>query len=80
MSKVISREQALDNAAAIIADAVTQQAAMTPRQQAEGAWYRGHPLGTVDAIEQAVIARRKRHAAILADRDRRATTQRTEAA
>lgn len=69
MSDTITREQALDNAAAILIDTVRQQAAMTPRQQAEGAWYPGHPLGSVDAIERSVIERRQRHAALLADRD-----------
>lgn len=65
----IPREQAIANAARILVQAVRMQAAMTPREQAEGAWYPGHPLGTVEAVEQAVIERRARHTAILAARD-----------
>jgi hypothetical protein len=64
-----SREQALANFAAAFLRGAQLRMAMTPREAAEAAWYAGHPYGSVDAIEQAITARRQRHAASLATRD-----------
>ncbi|MEZ0090064.1 hypothetical protein [Streptacidiphilus sp. EB129] len=69
MSNFVPRSQAIQRAAQILAETVRQQAEMTPRQQAEAAWYPGHPLGSIEAIEQAVIERRQRHASLIARRD-----------
>jgi hypothetical protein len=53
-----SREQAVHAAAAALVDAVAERAARTPREAAEAAYYPGHPLGSVEAIEAEIIRRR----------------------
>lgn len=58
-----TREQALDAAADALVAAVRARAAMTSRQAAEAAYYPGHPLGSVDAIEAVIVARRSQQAA-----------------
>lgn len=67
MKAVISRDQAIQNCAALLIRGVAQQAARTPREAAEKAFYFGHPLGSVDAIEAGIIRRRAEDAAFLAD-------------
>lgn len=52
------RARAIRSAAEILVDAVAERAARTPREAAEAAYYPGHPLGSVAAIE-AVITRRR---------------------
>jgi hypothetical protein len=53
-----TRETAIRAAAQALLDAVLERASRTPRQAAEAAWYPGHPLGSVDAIEAEIIRRR----------------------
>lgn len=55
---VSPRAQAIRAAAAALLDAVAEQAARTPREAAEAAWYPGHRLGSVEAIEAEIIRRR----------------------
>lgn len=57
------RTRAVQAAAAALVDAVAERAARTPREAAEAAFYPGHPLGSVAAIEAEIIARREREAA-----------------
>ncbi|WP_327162054.1 hypothetical protein [Streptomyces zaomyceticus] len=45
-------------AAQALIDAVAERAARTPRQAAEAAFYPGHPLGSVEAIEAEIVRRR----------------------
>jgi hypothetical protein len=52
------RSRAVRAAADALVDAVAERAARTPREAAEAAWYPGHPLGTVEAIEAEIIRRR----------------------
>ncbi|MEU5892536.1 hypothetical protein ABZ835_37705 [Streptomyces sp. NPDC047461] len=53
-----ARERAIHAAAEALVDAVAEQASRTPREAAEAAWYPGHPLGSVEAIEAEIIRRR----------------------
>ncbi|MCT9010010.1 hypothetical protein [Streptomyces rhizosphaerihabitans] len=52
------REQAIRAAAEALIDAVRERAARTPLEAAVAAWYPGHPLVTVDAIEAEIVRRR----------------------
>ncbi|MFI9600377.1 hypothetical protein ACIHCX_10930 [Streptomyces sp. NPDC052043] len=52
------RARAVRAAADALVDAVAERAGRSPREAAEAAFYPGHPLGSVDAIE-AEIARRR---------------------
>ncbi|MFF5285237.1 hypothetical protein [Streptomyces sp. NPDC013171] len=52
-------------AARALVDAVTERAALTPRQAAEAAFYPGHPLGSIEAIEAEIARRRSEPAAAL---------------
>ncbi|MFI2090665.1 hypothetical protein ACH47C_26850 [Streptomyces rishiriensis] len=54
----MTREQAIRAAAALL-DAVAERAARRPREAAEAAWYPGHRLGSVEAIEAEIIRRRE---------------------
>jgi hypothetical protein len=54
----LERARAIRAAAAALVDAVAERAARTPREAAAAAWYPGHPLGTVDAIEAEIVRRR----------------------
>lgn len=56
--RVPTREECIAAAAACLIRAVARRAAMTPREAAEAAYYPGHPLGTVEAIEAEIIRRR----------------------
>lgn len=56
------RTRAVQAAAAALVDAVAERAALTPREAAEAAYYPGHPLGSVDAIEAEIIRRREHEA------------------
>ncbi|WP_125262354.1 hypothetical protein [Streptomyces alboflavus] len=57
------RERAIRAAAAALLDAVAERAALTPREAAEAAFYPGHPLGSVEAIEAEITARREQERA-----------------
>lgn len=57
------RSRAVHAAAEALVAAVTERAARTPREAAEAAYYPGHPLGSVEAIEAAIIARREQESA-----------------
>lgn len=52
------RAHAIRAAADALVDAVAERAARTPREAAEAAYYPGHPLGSVDAIEAEIVRRR----------------------
>ncbi|MFF9088596.1 hypothetical protein ACF1BE_19630 [Streptomyces sp. NPDC014991] len=52
------RARAIRAAAQALVDAVAERAARTPRAAAEAAYYPGHPLGSVEAIEAEIIRRR----------------------
>ncbi|NJP71939.1 hypothetical protein [Streptomyces sp. C1-2] len=52
------RARAVRAAADALVDAVAERAARTPREAAEAAYYPGHPLGSVEAIEAEIIRRR----------------------
>lgn len=58
-----TRERAVRAFADALVEAVAERAARTPREAAEAAFYPGHPLGSVDAIEAEIVARREREAA-----------------
>lgn len=58
-----SREAAIRAAAEALVEAVAERAARTPRAAAEAAYYPGHPLGSVEAIEAEIISRREAEAA-----------------
>jgi len=53
-----TRTQAVRAAAQALLDAVAERASRTAREAAEAAWYPGHPLGSVEAIEAEIIRRR----------------------
>ncbi|MFE9810656.1 hypothetical protein [Streptomyces sp. NPDC005548] len=61
-SPSLDRERAVRAAAAALVDAVAERAARTPREAAEAAFYPGHRLGSVEAIEAEIIRRRKSEA------------------
>lgn len=52
------RSRAVRAAADALVDAVAERAARSPREAAEAAYYPGHPLGSVDAIEAEITRRR----------------------
>ncbi|MFE4697165.1 hypothetical protein ACFRIC_08745 [Streptomyces sp. NPDC056738] len=54
----IARDVAIRQAAEALIDAVRERAGRTPREAAVAAWYPGHPLVTVDAIEAEIVRRR----------------------
>lgn len=53
------RDAAIRAAAAALVDAVAERASRTPRDAAEAAYYPGHPLSSVAAIEAVIIRRRE---------------------
>ncbi|MCX4615751.1 hypothetical protein [Streptomyces mirabilis] len=56
------RSRAVRAVADALVDAVAERAARTPREAAEAAYYPGHPLGSVEAIEAEIIRRRSAEA------------------
>lgn len=60
---VIPRSAAIHTAAKLLVSAVAERAERSPRQAAEAAYYPGHPLGSVAAIEAAINERRTRQQA-----------------
>ncbi|MFF7171139.1 hypothetical protein [Streptomyces pseudovenezuelae] len=63
----LQRSRAVQAAAAALVDAVAERAARTPREAAEAAYYPGHPLGSVEAIEAEIIRRRRQESASTGD-------------
>jgi hypothetical protein len=59
----LARSRAIQAAAQALVDAVAERAARTPREAAEAAYYPGHPLGSVEAIEAEIIRRREQETA-----------------
>ncbi len=57
-NSVIPRPTAIHAASRALISAVAERAAQTPRQAAEAAFYPGHPLGSVEAIEAEITRRR----------------------
>lgn len=53
-----SRQDAIRGAARVLVEARAERDALSPRQAAEAAWYPGHRLETVDAIEALIVAQR----------------------
>jgi hypothetical protein len=62
-STVTTRTQAVHAAAQALYDAVAERASRTAREAAEAAWYPGHRLGSVEAIEAEINRRRAAEAA-----------------
>jgi hypothetical protein len=58
--RVPTFEEAMDAAAQALIDAVAARAAMSIRDAARAAWYPGHPLVTVEALEVHIAERRER--------------------
>jgi hypothetical protein len=54
---------AIRAAAEVLVRGVALRASRTPREAAEAAWYPGHPLGSVEAIEAEIVRRRELQAA-----------------
>jgi hypothetical protein len=59
----------IDDISAALVRAVEKREDLPAREAAEAAWYPGHPLGTVDAIEAAIIRRRTEDAELIAHMD-----------
>lgn len=57
-NSVIPRPTAIHAAARALISAVTERATQTPAQAAAAAFYPGHPLGSVEAIEAEITRRR----------------------
>lgn len=57
------RDRAVRTAAEALVDAVAERASRSPREAAEAAYYPGHPLGSVEAIETEIVRRRAAEAA-----------------
>ncbi|MFD5663400.1 hypothetical protein ACFWIK_00625 [Streptomyces anthocyanicus] len=54
----LNKTRAIRAAADALVDAVAERAARTPREAAEAAYYPGHRLGSVAAIEAEIVRRR----------------------
>lgn len=55
----LNKARAIRAAADALVDAVAERAARTPREAAEAAYYPGHRLGSVEAIEAEIVRRRR---------------------
>lgn len=53
-----TRQDAIRGAAIVLAEARAARDALSPRAAAEAAFYPGHRLGSVDAIEALIIRQR----------------------
>lgn len=51
-------EQAIQDAGRDLAQTRVERDSLSPRKAAEAAWYPGHSLGTVEAIEALIIHQR----------------------
>ena len=65
----MTRAEAIDTIVAIVLRGIEQRESLPARQAAEAAWYPGHELGSVEAIEAAIIQRRKEDAELIAEMD-----------
>lgn len=54
-----TKDEALRAAGRGLAVARVERDALSPRKAAEAAWYPGHQLGTVEAIEALIISQRE---------------------
>ncbi|MGE7437524.1 hypothetical protein [Kitasatospora sp. NPDC001175] len=54
-----TRQEAIRSAALVLAQARAERDALSPREAAEAAWYPGHRLETVEAIETLIIQQRQ---------------------
>lgn len=54
---MITKEEAIREAGLVLAEIRANRDALGPREAAEKAWYRGHPM-TVDEIEALIIRQR----------------------
>jgi hypothetical protein len=52
------RAKAIRAAAEALVDAVAERASRTLQEAAVAAWYPGHPLGSVEAIDAEIIRQR----------------------
>ncbi|MFF0409166.1 hypothetical protein ACFYUY_01855 [Kitasatospora sp. NPDC004745] len=52
------RDEAIQQAGRILAVARRERDALSPRAAAQAAWYPGHRLQTVEAIEELIIRQR----------------------
>lgn len=59
MSGQIPRQAAVQAAARALVTAVSERAALSPHAAAVAAYYPGHPLGSIAAIEAAILRRRR---------------------
>lgn len=59
MTAARTRDECIRAAAEVLVDAVAERASRTPREAAQAAYYPGHPLGTVEAIEAEIIRHRE---------------------
>lgn len=55
----LDKARAIRAAADALVDAVAERASRTPREAAEAAYYPGHRLGSVEAIEAEIVRRRR---------------------
>jgi hypothetical protein len=53
-----TRAEAIRAAAYVLVEARIARDSLSPRAAAEAAWYPGHPLESVDAIEALIIEQR----------------------
>lgn len=60
-------EEAVRAAGRVLAVARAERDALSPQQAAKAAWYPGHRLGTVEAIETLIISQREQALAALED-------------
>lgn len=54
-----TREEAISAAALILVQARAERDALSPHAAAQAAWYPGHELVTVEAIEELIVRQRQ---------------------
>lgn len=54
-----TRQEAIRGAALVLVEARAARDALSPRAAAKAAWYLGHRLGSVEAIEALIISQRE---------------------
>lgn len=65
----MTRDEYIDGIAAAALRAIEHRESLPARQAAEAAWYPGHSLGSVEAIEAAIVQRRAEDAAYFAGQE-----------
>jgi hypothetical protein len=55
----MTRDEAIQGAAMVLEQARARRDAQTPHEAAKAAWYRGHPLGSIEALEALIIRQRE---------------------